>query len=60
MGKDKWYVETLKCVGEREFYTAAKRLGEDIVTRGGYWETEAEAQKLADKLNEGESDECLQ
>lgn len=58
--KDKWYVEPIRTVGEREFYTAAKRLGEDIVTRGDYWETEAEAQKLADKLNEGESDERLQ
>jgi len=53
MAKNKWYVEPIRTIGEREFYTAAIRVGEDIITRGGYWETEEEAQKLADKLNEG-------
>ena len=52
MAKDKWYVEPIRTIGEREFYTAAMRLGDDIITRGGYWETEEEAQKLVEKLNE--------
>ena len=51
---DKWYVEPIRTIGEREFYTAAKRIGDDIITRGGYWETEDEAKKLADSLNKEE------
>lgn len=57
---DKWYVEPIRTIGDREFYTAAKRIGDDIITRGGYWETEAEAQKLADNLNKEAENECVQ
>lgn len=46
----KWYVEEL-LTGQKKFYVAAKKLGDSIVTRGGYWETKEEAEDVADMLN---------
>ena len=42
-----------RTIGERSFYEVYKVIPQtdDIITRGGLWETEAEAQKLADNLN---------
>lgn len=47
----KWYVEEL-LTGQKKFYTAAKKLGDSIVTRGGYWDTREEAEDTARLLNE--------
>ena len=47
----KWYVEEL-LTGQKKFYVAAKKLGDSIVTRGGYWETKEEAEDVAKMLNE--------
>lgn len=47
----KWYVEELM-TGSKKFYVAAKKLGDGIVTRGGYWETREEAEDTARMLNE--------
>jgi hypothetical protein len=46
----KWYVEEL-LTGQKKYYVAAKKLGDSIVTRGGYWETHKDAQEVADMLN---------
>ena len=46
----KWYVEEL-LTGQKKFYVAAKKLGDSIVTRGGYWDTRAEAEDVAAMLN---------
>ena len=46
----KWYVEEL-LTGQKKYYVAAKKLGDSIVTRGGYWDTHKEAQDVADMLN---------
>lgn len=46
----KWYVEEL-LTGQKKYYVAAKKLGDSIVTRGGYWDTHKEAQEVADMLN---------
>ena len=45
-----WYVEEL-LTGQKKYYVAAKKLGDSIVTRGGYWDTHKEAQEVADMLN---------
>lgn len=47
----KWYVEEL-LTGQKKYYVAAKKLGDSIVTRGGYWETKEEAEDVAKMLNE--------
>ena len=47
----KWYVEEL-LTGQKKFYVAAKKLGDSIVTRGGYWETKEEAEDVAKMLND--------
>ena len=47
-----WMVR-LRKIGERQFFEVYKinhQTG-DVITRGGLWETETEAQKLADNLN---------
>ena len=46
----KWYVEEL-LTGQKKFYVAAKKLGDSIVTRGGYWDTRVEADDVAAMLN---------
>ena len=48
----KWKVRK-RAISTKEFYEVFKVIPqtEDIITRGGLWETEAEAQKLADNLN---------
>lgn len=46
----KWYVEEL-LTGQKKYYVAAKKLGDSIVARGGYWDTHKEAQEVADMLN---------
>ena len=45
-----WYVESLQS-GQKIFYSAAKKLGNAVVYRGGYWDTHKEAQDVADMLN---------
>lgn len=47
-----WMVRPKK-TGERTRYEVYKLFPEtgDVVTRGGLWDTEREAQKLADNLN---------
>ena len=42
-----------RVIGLKEFYEVYKVIPqtEDIITRGGLWTTEAEAQRLADNLN---------
>lgn len=47
-----WMVRPRDIAGKR-FFEAYKILHEsgDVITRGGLWETQAEAQKLADNLN---------
>jgi len=49
---NEWMVRPIKR-GERVFFEAYKILHKsgDVITRGGLWETQAEAQKLADNLN---------
>ena len=47
-----WYVEEL-LTGSKKFYTAAKKLGDDIITKGGYWDTREEAEETAARLNKG-------
>ena len=51
MGSE-WMVRPRDIAGKR-FFEAYKILHEsgDVITRGGLWETQAEAQKLADNLN---------
>lgn len=46
-----WYVESLQS-GQKVFYSAAKKLKDTVIYKGGYWDTFKEAQNLADKLNE--------
>ena len=47
-----WMVR-FRTIGQKQFYEVYKILHQtgDVITRGGLWETEAEAQKLADNLN---------
>lgn len=47
-----WMVRPKK-IGERTRYEVYKLLPEtgDVIMRGGVWDTEKEAQKLADNLN---------
>ena len=45
----KWYVEEL-LTGQKTFYVAAKKLGDSIVTRGGYWDTREEAEEVVELL----------
>lgn len=51
-----WMVRPKK-LGERTRYEVYKLLPEtgDVITRGGIWDTEKEAQKLADNLNKAEA-----
>ena len=51
MGNE-WMVRR-RDIGERRFFEVYKIIHQtgDVITRGGLWETEAEAQKLADNLN---------
>lgn len=45
---------TVKCkrIGERDFFEVRNETASgDSTPRGGIWETEAEAQRLADNLN---------
>ena len=46
-----WYVEEL-LTGSKKYYVAAKKLGDSIVTRGGYWDTREEAEDVAKLLNQ--------
>ena len=48
----KWYVEELH-TGAKKFYTAARKVNGEIITRGGYWETRIEAEEVANMLNKG-------
>lgn len=47
-----WMVR-FRTIGQKQFYEVYKIIHQtgDVITRGGLWETEAEAQKLADNLN---------
>ena len=49
---NEWMVR-MKKIGERHFFEVYKIIHQtgDVITRGGLWETETEAQKLADNLN---------
>jgi hypothetical protein len=51
--KNEWYVEEIK-YPHKMFYAAAKLMGGEIVTKGGYWETPEEAQRMVDIYNEEE------
>jgi hypothetical protein len=51
--KNEWYVEEIK-YPHKMFYAAAKLMGGEIVTKGGYWETRKEAQRMVDIYNEEE------
>ena len=44
-----WYVEEL-LTGQKKFYVASKKLGDSIVTRGGYWDTREEAEEVVELL----------
>lgn len=55
----KWYVEELQS-GAKTFYSAAQKDGDQVILKGGYWDTRKEAEHLVAKLNEEEGvDECL-
>jgi len=49
---NEWMVR-MKKICERRFFEVYKIIHQtgDVITRGGLWETESEAQKLADNLN---------
>lgn len=52
---NEWMVRP-KTLGERTRYEVYKILHEtgDVITRGGLWDTQEEADKLADNLNKQE------
>lgn len=49
-----WKVQRVT-TGEREFFRAVKVYGNNVVSKGGIWKTEAEAAKVAKNLNDTES-----
>ena len=49
-----WKVQRVT-TGEREFFRAVRVYGNNIISKGGIWKTEAEAAKVAKNLNDTES-----
>lgn len=49
-----WIVQGIKR-GERTLFRAVKLYGNNIISKGGLWETEAEAEKVAENFNRTES-----
>ena len=51
METSKWTIESVK-IGERVLYQAISFMAGTKIMRGGLWETKAEAEKIAETLNQ--------